>query len=145
MFRTSNDSIFSLPVLVFLKNVFSPKYDMPYYMIFNFRKDNQFNTRLYMDDNKINQVTETCLLGVIISDNLRWHSYTASLVKRCYQRIIILRNLSSLHVTIHVNIYCIYNRSVAEQSSVVWSSSITSREEYDLERIQKGFLYNSCR
>ena len=111
-------------------------------MIFNFSKNNQFNTRLFMDGNKINQVTETCLLGVIISDNLKWHSNTASLVKRCYQRMIIIRNLSSFHVPIHelVNIYCLYIRSVAEQSSVVWSSSITSGEEYDLERIQKVAL-----
>ena len=39
-----------------------------------------------------------------------------------------------------VEIYCLYIRSVAEQSSVVWSSSITSGEEYDLERVQKVAL-----
>ena len=33
-----------------------------------------------------------------------------------------------------------YIKSVAEQSSVVWSSSITSGEEYDLDRIQKVAL-----
>ena len=116
--------------------------DKSNFMIFNFSKNSQFNTRLFMDGNKINQVTETCLLGVIISDNLKWHSNTASLVRRCYQRMIILRNLSSFHVPILelVNIYCLYIRSVAEQSSVVWSSSITSGEEYDLERIQKVAL-----
>ena len=38
------------------------------------------------------------------------------------------------------NIYCLYIRSVAEQSSVVWSSSITTGEEYDLERIQQVAL-----
>ena len=34
----------------------------------------------------------------------------------------------------------LYIRSVAEQSCVVWSSSITVGEEYDLERIQKVAL-----
>ena len=116
--------------------------DKSNYMIFNFSKSNQFNTRLYMNENKLTQVNQTCLLGVIISDNLKWHSNTASLVKRCYQRMIILRNLSSFHVPIHelVNIYCLYIRSVAEQPCVVWSSSITSGEEYDFERIQKVAL-----
>ena len=54
----------------------------------------------------------------------------------------ILRNLTSFPVPIEdmVNIYCLYIRSVAEQSSVVWSSSITSGEEYDIERIQKVAL-----
>ena len=103
------------------------------YMIFNFSK--QYQTLL-------SQVKEMRLLGVIISDNLKWHSNTASLVSRCYQRMIILRNLYPFHVPVAdmVNIYCLYIRSVAEQSSVVWSSSITSGEEYDLERIQKVAL-----
>ena len=112
------------------------------YMLFNFSKEYQFNTRLYMEHNLLNQVRETHLLGVIVSDNLKWHSNIASLVTRCYQRMTILRNLNTFHVPVGemVNIYCLYIRSVAEQSSVVWSSSITSGEEYDLERIQKVAL-----
>ena len=112
------------------------------YMIFNFSKEYQFNTRLFMEHNLLCQVRETRLLGVIVSDNLKWHSNTASLVTRCYQRMTILRNLNTFHVPVGemVNIYCLYIRSVAEQSSVVWSSSITSGEEYDLERIQKVAL-----
>ena len=39
-----------------------------------------------------------------------------------------------------VNIYCLYIRSVAEQSSVVWSSSLTQGQVYDLERVQKVAL-----
>ena len=56
--------------------------------------------------------------------------------------MVILRNLNTFHVPVKemVNIYCLYIRSIAEQSSVVWSSSITTGEEYDLERIQKVAL-----
>ena len=39
-----------------------------------------------------------------------------------------------------VHIYCMYIRSIAEQSSVVLSSSLSKGEEYDLERIQKVAL-----
>ena len=39
-----------------------------------------------------------------------------------------------------VNIYCLYILSVAEQSSVVWSSSLTQGQDYDLERVQKVAL-----
>ena len=39
-----------------------------------------------------------------------------------------------------VNIYCLYIRSVVEQSCVVWGSAITKGEEYDLERVQKVAL-----
>ena len=90
----------------------------------------------------LSQVKEVCLLGVKISDDLKWHKNTSSLINRCYQRMAILRNLNSFHVPVveMINIYCLYIRSVAEQSSVVWSSSITSGEENDLERIQKVAL-----
>ena len=112
------------------------------YMIFNFSNEYQFNTRLYMNQNLLSQVKETCLLGVIITDDLKWRKNTTSLVKRCYQRMVILRNLNTFHVPIGevINIYCLYIRSVAEQSSVVWSSSLTSGEVNDLERIQKVAL-----
>ena len=93
------------------------------YMIFNFSKEYQFNTRLAMNNNLLEQVKETRLLGVIISDNLKWHSNTKDIVKRCYQRMLILRNLYPFNIPVEdlVNIYCLYIRSVAEQSSVVWS------------------------
>ena len=112
------------------------------YMIFNFSKSNQFNTRLHMEKKILEQVKQTCLLGVIIRDDLKWHSNTASLVTRCYQRMTILRNLASFYVPVleMVTIYCLYIRSVAEQSSVVWSSSLTVGEQHDLERIQKVAL-----
>jgi hypothetical protein len=39
-----------------------------------------------------------------------------------------------------VNIYCLYIRSVSEQSSVVWSSSLTHGQVYELEHVQKVAL-----
>ena len=39
-----------------------------------------------------------------------------------------------------INIYCLYVRSVAEQSSIVLGSSLTQGQECDLERIQKVAL-----
>ena len=116
--------------------------DKSKYMIFNFSKEYQFNTRLYIDNFPLQQVNSTRLLGVILSDNLSWHQNTADLVKRSYQRMLILKKLYSFHVPVEdlINIYCLYIRSVAEQSSVVWGSSLTQGQEYDLERIQKVAL-----
>ena len=112
------------------------------YMIFNFSNLLQFKTRLFLDGNLLEQVKETRLLGVILTDDLKWHKNTQNLVKRCYQRMIIIRNFYSFNVPIAelVNIYCLYIRSVAEQSCVVWGSAITVEEENDLERIQKVAL-----
>ena len=54
----------------------------------------------------------------------------------------ILKKLYSFDIPIPymVQIYCLYMRSVAEQSSVVWGSSLTKGQEFDLERIQKVAL-----
>ena len=87
-------------------------------MILNFSTEHQFNTRLQVDGHLIEQVHQTKLLGVTISDDLTWHANTRDLVQRCYKRMVILRNLYSFSIPIPdlVNIYCLYIRSVAECS-----------------------------
>ena len=112
------------------------------YMIINFSRNSQFNTRLYMEESLLEQVAETRLLGVIIREDLAWHSNTADLVIRGYRRMLILKKLYSFNVPVEelVQIYCLYIRSILEQSSVVWGSSITKGQEYDLERVQKVAL-----
>ena len=81
--------------------------DKSKYMIFNFSKEYQFNTRLFIDNIPLQQVSSSRLLGVIISDNLSWHQNTADLVKRSYQRMLILKKLYSFHFPVDdlVNIY----------------------------------------
>ena len=95
-----------------------------------------------MKNSLIEQVKETKLLGVIISEKLRWHANTNSLVKRAYARMSILRKLYEFNIPKKqmVQIYTIYVRSIIERSSVVWSSSITNDESSALERIQKVAL-----
>ena len=46
------------------------------YMIFNYTKNFQFNTRLMLEGNKLEQVRVTKLLGLIIRDDLSWKSNT---------------------------------------------------------------------
>ena len=53
--------------------------------------------------------------------------------------MLILKKLSKFSVPPEDMVH-IYIRSIAEQSSVVWSSSLTKGEEYDIERIQKVAL-----
>ena len=111
-------------------------------MIFNFCDSNQFQTRLHIENTLLEQVHETRLLGVILSDDLSWHSNTNSLVKRAYARMTILKKLYDFKLPKSqlIQIYMTYIRSVTEQSSVVWSSSITGEESEALERTQKVAL-----
>ena len=69
-------------------------------------------------------------------------SETQNLVKKAYQRMIILRNLYQFNVPEDdmIKIYVLFIRSVVEQSCVVWASSITVEEQNALERTQKCAL-----
>ena len=112
------------------------------YMIINFCNSYQFRTRLSIQNSLIEQVHETKLLGVLIQDNLHWHANTKNLVKKAFSRMIILRKLTEFAVPQNdmLTIYVLFIRSVVEQSSVVWSSSLTREEEISLERTQKVAL-----
>ena len=116
--------------------------DKTRYMIINFCHSLQFRTRLHIDTSLLEQVQETRLLGVILRDDLTWHSNTKHLVTRAYQRMIILRNLYEFNVPIEdmLKIYILFIRSVVEQSCVVWSSSITTEEVNCLEHTHKCAL-----
>ena len=112
------------------------------YMVVNFCTSSQFNTRLEINNTILEEVRETRLLGVILSHDLSWHANTNSLIKRAYARMTMLRRLYEFNVPKQklIQIYTLFIRSVTEQSSVVWSSSITEEESAALERTQKVAL-----
>merc|ERR1712129_212108 len=103
-------------------------------MVFNFSTNYQFNTRLHLDGRLLEQVHEAKLLGLVIRDDLSWKSNTGFIIKKAYKRMIILKNLFHFNLPIEemLNIYFLYIRSVVEQAAVVWHSSITKGEQYDL-------------
>ena len=113
--------------------------DKTKYMIINFCSSLQFQTRLYAKSTLLNQVKQTKLLGVIISDDLSWSANTTHIIKKAYKRMVILKKLYEFQVNMSdlLHIYIIYIRSILEQNSVVWSSAITCAESASLERVQK--------
>ena len=112
------------------------------YMTINFTDNYQFNTRLGMEGNLLQQVTETKLLGLIITDNLSWQANTTATVQKAFKRMMILHKLFDFDVPVHdlLNIYILFIRSVVESSSVVWDSSLTLGQEMEIERVQKVAL-----
>ena len=116
--------------------------DKTKYMLFNFSTKYQFNTRLKMGGNNLEQVNQTKLLGLVLRDDLSWKANTEAITKRAFTRMIILRNLFQFEVPVEdlLEIYILYIRSVVEQSAVVWASSLTKGEQKDIERVQKVAL-----
>ena len=85
-----------------------------------------------MNDNVLETISETKLLGVMVTNTLSWDSNTHYIVKRANARMRMLHKL--------VNIFILYIRSVLEQSCQVWHSSLTFDNLTDIERVQKNAL-----
>ena len=109
-------------------------------MIFNFTNNYQFTTRLALNNENIDVVKQAKLLGVLITDDLKWDANTELLVKKANSRMELLRKVANFNTNIEDkrNLYILYVRSILEQSCVVWSSSLTKENSDDLERVQKA-------
>ena len=109
-------------------------------MIFNFTDNYKFTTKLSLNDTNLEIVQKTKLLGVILTDDLKWSENTRELVKKAYSRMELLRKVASFKPPIDdlKNIYMLYIRSILEQSCVVWHNSLTEENSEDLERVQKA-------
>ena len=111
-------------------------------MIFNFTKDKQFTTKMKLKGETVEIVNESKLLGVIISNDLKWDRNTNHVVKNANKMMKMLhiaskftRNKSHLE-----HIFKTFIRSRLEYASTVWHSSLTVTNRNDLERIQKSAM-----
>ena len=109
-------------------------------MIFNFTDKYQFGTRLSMENENLEVIDSTRLLGTIITNDLKWEQNTAQIVKKSNARMELLRREASFGTSTEdlKTIYYLFVRSQLEQSSVVWHSSLTEENKTDLERVQKS-------
>ena len=109
-------------------------------MIFNFSRDKKFSTDIKLRNNVIETVSETRLLGTIITDDLKWNRNTDSIVKETNKRMQLLHKASRFtsNVSDLKQIYMLQIRSKLDQSAVVWHSSLTNKNRRDLERVQKS-------
>ena len=93
-------------------------------MIVNFSSNFQANTRLKMEDNVLEEVKQTRLLGVIIDHQFSWQANTNYIVQKAYKRMSLLHRLYEFAVPMEDlrEIYVLYIRSVLENSAVVWNT-----------------------
>ena len=110
------------------------------YMIFNYSKKNQFTSNIKLKGEKLDEVEETKLLGLIITNDLRWNKNTQMLVKNANSKMKMLQIASKFIANKHdlMQIYKTFVRSRLEYSCVVWNSSLTKNNESDIERVQKS-------
>ena len=108
-------------------------------MIFNFTRKYQFTTNMSVNQQPIEIVRETRLLGTIVTQDLKWNKNTAEIVRKAWKRMQLLNRAAGFTNCKQDlrKIYLTYIRSVLEQSAVVWHSSLSSKNRRDLERVQK--------
>ena len=95
-----------------------------------------------LNNETLETVSETKLLGTILSSDLKWDRNTQNIVKRAYGRMELIRKLSGFGAPTNdlKTVYLTFIGSLCEQSCSVWNSSLTLENEQDLERIQKVAL-----
>ena len=108
-------------------------------MFFNYTNNYQSTTRLNLENQNIEVLNSTKLLGTIISNDLKWDLNIKHIVKKANARMAILRRASQFKASIKdlKIIYFSYIHSQLEQSASVWHSSLTLQNITDLERVQK--------
>ena len=79
-------------------------------MIFNFTRNYQFSTRIKLNDSLLETISETRLLGSVLTSDLKWHANSDQLTKKGYQRMSMLRNLYKFYIPQEdlVQIYTLY-------------------------------------
>ena len=80
-----------------------------------------------MENENIELISETKLLGVIPNDQLNWDSNSKYVVKRANSRMRLLHKLVEFQVPREdlKRIHILYIRSILEQSFQVWHSKLT--------------------
>ena len=89
-----------------------------------------------MNNVLVKNVTDHKHLGVTFSQTGKWHSHIASIVKRAWQRIGILRTLKfHLNRSCLEKLYITFIRPLLEYSDVLWDNC-TAEQSNELEAIQ---------
>ena len=114
-------------------------------MKFNFSKTNDFPPELYIDGFKeqLHVITETKLLGVLLTPDLKWAANTEYICKKAYGKMWTLRRMKALDIEplLILDVYLKEVRSVVELAVPAWHSGLTLRQSTDIERVQRVAVY----
>ena len=108
-------------------------------MVFNTSKTIDLVPMFVLEGTEIKVISEMRLLGLQISNDMKWKKNTLSIVKRASQRLWILRRLKNLgaDATSLRKVYLKQIRSILEFGVPAWQGSLTLSEKTDIERVQK--------
>ena len=93
----------------------------------------------FADGTQLEYTTETKLVGVIVSQDLKWYKNTAYICQKARSKLWILRRLLKVDLDIHqmFDVYSKEVRSMLEMAVPVWHPGLTRQQSTDIENVQK--------
>ena len=79
------------------------------------------------------------MVGVVVTQNLRWQKNTEYICEKSRKKIWILRRMANLDLDLYsmFDVYTKEVRSLLELAVPVWHSGLTRKQSKNIERIQK--------
>ena len=113
------------------------------FMVFNPTLNHDFVRELTSGENEVETLEQMKLLGLTVTNDLKWKTNTENITKKGYARLWILRRLKKHGANWHdlKDVYIKQVRSVLEFGVPVWNCGLTKEDISDIERVQRSFLY----
>ena len=95
----------------------------------------------FSDGTLIEYIPETKLVGLILSEDLRWYKNTSYICQKARQKLWMLRRMVKMELddTTMFDVYSKEVRSILELAVPVWHSGLTKKQTADIERLIKTF------
>ena len=111
---------------------------------FNFSRNYDFPPELNIEgfEEKLQVIKKTKLLGLMLTEDLKWASNTDYVVRNGFKRMWKLRRMKVLEVEplFLLDVYTKEIRSVLELAAPAWHSGLTIKQAADIERVQRVAL-----
>ena len=93
----------------------------------------------FSDGTEIECVSAIKLVGVIVTQDLKWSQNTEYICRKARKKLWILRRMKNLELDLFqlFDIYSKEIRSILEMAVPVWHPSLTKQQAADIERVQK--------
>ena len=113
------------------------------FITFNSTINFDFEAGLTLGDKEIESVDQMKLLGLTVTNDLKWRTNTDEMVKKAFSKLWILKRLKKKGASLDdlKDGYIKQVRSILEFGVPVWNCGITLEEVTDIERVQKAFLH----
>ena len=110
-------------------------------MKFNFARNSDFPPELEVDnfENMIEVTTNAKLLGIIVTNDLKWEANTDYICTKAFKKMWTLRRMKILdiHPDTILDVYVKEIRAVVELAVPAWHSGLTKKQTATIERVQR--------